>query len=66
MKIGIIGLGLIGGSVFKALSKSGKHEFYLVTRNKETIKKVENICKKADSDFCILKNCEIVFVCSEL
>lgn len=66
MKIGIIGLGLIGGSVFKALSKSGKHEFYLVTGNKETVKKTEKCCKIAGSDYNILKECEIVFVCTPM
>lgn len=64
MKIGIVGLGLIGGSIFKALSKSGKHSFFLVTGNSETAEKTKKQGAVSGSDFNILKECDIVFVCS--
>ncbi len=66
MQIGIIGLGLIGGSILKALLKSKKHKFYLVTRNQNTIEKVRDCAEKADSDYNILKDCELVFVCTPI
>ena len=40
MKIGIVSLGLIGGSLFKKLCKT-EHEIYAVTRNEETIKEAK-------------------------
>ena len=56
MKIGIIGLGLIGGSIFRDLSKS--YEVVAVSQSQSG----ENIYKSYD----ILKNCEIVFVCTAM
>ena len=43
MKIGIIGLGLIGGSILKALQNKG-FELYAVTRNLATIEKTKQYC----------------------
>lgn len=63
MNIGIIGLGLIGGSVLKNLSET-KHNLYAVTRNKETLEKIKNITKVCSDDYSILKECDIVFVCT--
>lgn len=57
MKIGIIGLGLIGGSIFKDLSKLG-YEVIGISQSQNG----ENIYK----DYNELKNCEIVFVCSAM
>jgi len=37
MKIGIVGLGLIGGSLAKALTESGKHEVYGADRNRSSL-----------------------------
>lgn len=37
MKIGIVGLGLIGGSLARALTESGKHEVYGVDRNRSSL-----------------------------
>ena len=66
MKIGIVGLGLIGGSIFKALSKSGKHSFFLVTGNEQTAEKTKKQGATADSDYSILRECEVVFVCTPI
>ncbi len=37
MKIGVVGLGLIGGSFARALSDSGKHEVYGLDRNRSSL-----------------------------
>ena len=54
-KIGVIGLGLIGGSIYKTLKDSGKYDIVGVSR---TMKDV-NI----SSDYGILSGCDVVFVC---
>lgn len=56
MKIGVVGLGLIGGSIFKALS--GKYEVAGVSSSI----KGENI----SDDYSVLKACDIVFVCTPM
>ena len=65
MKIGIISLGLIGGSLFKCLART-QHELYAVTRNKETIKKALKYTNNVSDDINILKDCEVVFVASPI
>ncbi len=57
MKIGIIGLGLIGGSIFKDLSKLG-YDVIGISQSQTG----NNIYK----DYNELKNCEIIFVCSAM
>ena len=61
MKIGIIGLGLIGGSLLKALALKD-FELFAVTRNTATIESAKKYCIEISSDYEILKNCEVVFV----
>jgi arogenate dehydrogenase (NADP+) len=56
-KIGIIGLGLIGGSIFKDLKKLG-YEVVAVSQSQNG----ENIFKSYE----VLKDCDIVFVCSAM
>lgn len=56
MKIGIIGLGLIGGSIFKSLYK--EHELIGVSRT-VTGKNISN-------NYETLKNCELIFVCTPM
>lgn len=53
MKIGILGLGLIGGSIYKKLLSLNKYEVIGITKNSE----------KEEVDYSKLKECEIVFVC---
>ena len=53
MKIGVIGLGLIGGSIFKALR--GKYEVIGVS---SSVKE-----ESVSSDYETLKDCNLVFVC---
>ena len=56
MKIGVIGLGLIGGSIFKRGKE--KHEMIGVSRsvNEEGVSK----------DYASLKGCDLVFVCTPM
>lgn len=56
MKIGVIGLGLIGGSIFKALAF--KHDVIGVSSSVRE--------KNISNDYNSLKNCEIVFVCTPM
>lgn len=56
MKIGVIGLGLIGGSIFKALR--GKYNVIGVSSSVQE----ENV----SSDYNSLKDCDLVFVCSPI
>ena len=65
MKIGIVSLGLIGGSLFKKLCKT-EHEIYAVTRNEETIKKAKKYSINVSSNYEILKACQIVFVATPI
>lgn len=57
MKIGVIGLGLIGGSIFKDLRKLG-YETIAVSLSQVG----DGIYKNYD----VLKSCEIIFVCSAM
>lgn len=56
MKIGIVGLGLIGGSIFKNLNK--KYEVVAVSKSQSGEKIFDN--------YDVLKDCDIVFVCAAM
>lgn len=58
MKIGVVGLGLIGGSIFKALSEF--HEVIGISNSQKNSQ--ENIT----DDLNALKDCEIVFVATHM
>ncbi len=58
MKIGVIGLGLIGGSIFKALSEF--HEVVGISNSQKNSQ--ENITDNLNA----LKDCEIVFVATHM
>ncbi len=65
MKIGIVSLGLIGGSLFKCIVNLG-YEVYAVTRNKETINQAKELTANVSNDINNLKCCDIVFVASPI
>ena len=65
MIIGIISLGLIGGSILKALSDKG-YTIKTVTRNKETIEKAKQYTAYVSDNYETIKNCDIVFVASPI
>lgn len=57
MKIGVIGLGLIGGSIYKDLKK---HNYDVIAVSKS--QDGDGIYK----DYSVLKSCDVVFVCSAM
>ena len=57
MKVGIIGLGLIGGSLFKSL-KALNYNVIAVSKSQQG----ENIYKDSEA----VKHCEIIFVCTAM
>lgn len=65
MKIGIISLGLIGGSILKALHNKG-FDLHCVTRNLETIEKIKKYTNNVSDNLKILEHCDLIFVCSPI
>ncbi len=63
-KIGVIGLGLIGGSILKALHKIGT--FNLTGISKSSYKKAAEFCTFSSPNIEDVKDCDIVFVCSKM
>lgn len=57
MKLGVIGLGLIGGSIFKDLKKSG-YDVIGISQSQSG----ESIYR----DYSLLKECDVVFVCTAM
>ncbi len=63
MKIGIAGLGLIGGSLARALTDSGKHEVFGLDRNRSSVlaaKMVEAI--KGELNEENIGECDMIFI----
>lgn len=58
-KIGVVGLGLIGGSIFKSLTALG-YDVCAVSNS------MQGILPNITADYAILKDCEIVFVCTAM
>ena len=58
MKIGVVGLGLIGGSIFMSLKTMNKYDIIGVSSS------VKEEC--VTSDYNSLKDCDLVFVCSPM
>ena len=58
MKIGVVGLGLIGGSIFKKLKSLGKYEVVGVSRSVKG--------PDVSDDYTTLSGCDIVFVCTPM
>jgi arogenate dehydrogenase (NADP+) len=65
--IAVIGLGLIGGSILRSL-RPNKLRLVGVSRNEETIKKAIslNLLDKGSTDINIIKNADIVFICTPI
>jgi len=63
IKIGIFGLGLIGASILKSLQNKD-YEFYCVSAS--SYKKAKKYSKLASDDINILKNADIIFVCTTI
>ena len=69
-KIGICGLGLIGGSLAKAFrNKCNVKEIAALDQNEKALEKAleENIITKASThDYKLFKDCDIIFVCTPI
>jgi len=64
LKIGIVSLGLIGGSILKALYAYKKYDFYCCSTSypEKAFKYTKNISDNLE----IVKECDIIFVCSPI
>ena len=58
MKIGIVSLGLIGGSIFKNLLEGKKHDVVGISRSVNEY--------NVSNDYNNLKDCDLVFVCTPM
>ena len=58
MKIGVVGLGLIGGSIFKNLTERKKHEVVGISRSVNEY--------NVSDDYKNLSDCDLVFVCTPM
>ena len=58
MRIGVVGLGLIGGSIFKNLFEAKKHDVTGISRSVNEF--------NVSSDYANLKGCDLVFVCTPM
>lgn len=65
LKVGVIGLGLIGGSIFKALCAL-KCNVYGKSRSNQTILKAKEYSPNVSKSFDTVKNCDIIFVCTHM
>lgn len=65
LKVGVVGLGLIGGSIFKALC--ALHcTVYGVSRSNQTIQQAKAYSENVSKSMLDLKNCDVVFVCTPM
>ncbi len=64
MKIGVIGLGLIGGSILKALALTRGYELYAVSHS--SFKYASDFAKIASDNLEAVRDCDIIFVCNEM
>ena len=65
LKIGVVGLGLIGGSIFKALCTLGC-DVYGASRSMQTINKAKKYSKNVSKSLQELKICDVIFVCTHM
>ena len=64
IKIGIVSLGLIGGSILKGLYKNKDYELFCCSKG--SFEEAKKYCTYASDDINIVKDCDIVFVCSPI
>lgn len=65
LKVGIVGLGLIGGSIFKALCAL-RCNVLAVSRSNPTIKKAKEYSPYVSKSLADLKYCDVIFVCTPM
>lgn len=65
--IGIIGLGLIGGSIAKALKSTEETEIIAFNRSEQPLIEAKNdniVSVYSTTDMSIFKDCDIIFICT--
>lgn len=62
-KIGVTGLGLIGGSILKALKDKG---FYTIAVSQSSYKKAKDFADVSSNNYEVLSDADIIFVCSKM
>lgn len=65
LKIGIVGLGLIGGSIFKALCAL-KCNVYATSKSIATIEKAKKYSPNVSMSLKQLRGCDLIFVCTPM
>lgn len=65
LKIGIVGLGLIGGSIFKALCAL-KCNVCAVSKSNLTLQKARHYCENVSKSLLILRDCDVIFACTHI
>jgi len=65
LKIGVVGLGLIGGSIFKALCALNCN-VYGASQSKTTLEKAKKYSENVSAALLPLKECNIIFVCTPM
>lgn len=63
LKIGVVGLGLIGGSVLKSLHNQG---YYVIGVSKSSHKEASKFSSVSSPEITAVKDCDVVFVCSRM
>ncbi|MEB3358184.1 MAG: prephenate/arogenate dehydrogenase [Synechococcales bacterium] len=68
MKIGIIGLGLIGGSLGLDFKAQGIHQVFGVSRREETCQRAiaRQVVDEASPDLALVGDADVVFLCTPL
>ncbi len=64
IKLGIVGLSVIGASIFDALKDNNDYELYI--HSNSGFNKVKEFVKQSSNDIRAVKGCDIVFVCTKL
>lgn len=64
VKVGIIGLGLIGSSILKKLYNNSDYEVYCCSNS--SYESAYTYAKNSSSDLEIVKDCDVIFVCSKI
>ncbi len=67
LKIAVIGLGLIGGSILKSL-KNKQYELIAIARREETIQKAkeQKLADVYSTDLSVIKSADIIFICTPI
>lgn len=64
IKVGIIGLGLIGASILKGLHKNKEYELFCYSNSSH--KKALKYTKSSSCDLSVILKCDIIFICTSV